>query len=583
MSSGPPSRGVRTAAAGPSSQHDWVTVGLLISLAPLSITLGILVAVSDAVSRVVGHRGKLIPRLQGRYKELRKNGAALGTTDPSAAVVVEPRGPKMTVLISGSNALALAMARELSAAGHRVVLSDLEQLRLLNRGRYSRGVSEFVRMQKYEDKAWRIFTKKSEELNYPERMLSLVQAKRPNIWIPCDDSVTDEEMMQAAGIVKMHLPSCSVYYPGPEALNLSWNQEAFMQFIESLDSKIKAPSSTMVSTRGEVHRMIGSASTHRPLVLSGPLARSPSDSSFTKGHHRWRDSGFSEPSSLDGATDVDEQELEKSYHLPLESLDKTYDLLATIPISPVSPWKASDIVVGKPCTVHALIANNTMRAFTAYLGVAKVTVPESDGESFSFDDPAVTNPIFPLDQASPLLSTLQSFTSGLITKLPGYVSGTITLRFVLAEKPLPVGVELRPWVIQCEFGTPKALLAIPGATTSWALSIAKPFVRQSPRKSRWAYEVAHGRSTGVYSLPGEFFASVIVPIWLFVIRETHLPDVLRAWRVFMDKVMFWREELWDSNDPGPFLWYWIVERPVIAFVDLVWRILTTLQIVSRSS
>ncbi|KAF2665952.1 hypothetical protein BT63DRAFT_427739 [Microthyrium microscopicum] len=558
--------------------HDWVTVGLLISLAPLSITLGLLVALSDAVSRVVGHRGKLLPRLNAQSSNRRLNGRPQPPSQSveTTAILEQPRGPKYNVLITGSTPLALAMAREFTKNGHRVTVSDHETVRRVNRARYSRGVSSFLPMKKVDTYAWPLFGRSTQTLSFPEQMLLVVKAKQPNIWLPCDDSITEEEMMQAVGVIKSRYPEISVYSPGPEALNLSWDSTEFTQYVESLDLTIRTPRSSIVMSRGEVHRMIGSPGRTKSVHLTGPVSNNGTPEPFVKGH-RWRDSGYSEGSSTDGKDSLESSQLEKSFHLPLENLSKTYDLLSSLSINSVSPWKASSVVIGRPCIVHALIVENSMRAFTAYLGSNKITYPATeDSESDSFADT-----INPMDQDSPLVSTLQQFSKGFISKLPGYVSGTISLRFILVETSTSFGLEVRPCIIQCQFGLPKALLGIPDAAPTWALGMAKPCVRMKQRQASIPkQEITSGINTGVYSLPGAFFFLFLRSIFGFVTFQLCTSDVLCQWRVFVDKVMYWREELWDSEDPGPFFWFWIVEQPIVAFLELLSRILRTFRIMA---
>jgi hypothetical protein len=555
--------------------HDWVTISLLISLSPLAFTIGLLVAMSDAISRVVGHRGKLLPRLPVRRK--------------GSAPYVESerhRPTRKTILISGATPVALALARGFAKAGHRVVIVDQEAARGLSKARYSSGVSDFVAYDKYERS--KFGRRLKEAVPYPEKMMQLALSKKADIWIPCENWSTDEEKMQATGVIRLHRPDCLVLFPGPESLDLSWDRVTFAKFVSSLESTIKSPASTVVRSRGQIHSLLGSKDSKRSVLLTGPLPRDALDENdeFIKGH-RWRDSGYSEYSSITANTFEDaegeESDEQRSYKLPLETLDKTYDLLTSIPISPVSPWSVSDVISGKPCTIHAIVEDNSIRSFTAFMQPLTTQFPPYFGDSSPFDEHSNLKSISSLDPGSPLFVTFKNFTELFVSKLPGHSSAHLTLDFILTSKPTDFGVELRPWVVDCKFTFPASLLAVRDATNIWAFSIARLGQKISPKRPATTPGATSTRITGVYSLPAAFFQMCFVSTWLFVTWRLSLPHLLRSWREFVERVLYWREELWDSKDPGPFIWFWTVERPIIAVLDLCWRILLTLRLVSAES
>jgi hypothetical protein len=555
------------------SRHDWVTVSLLISLSPLAFTIGLLVAMSDAISRVVGHRGKLLPRLPSR-----KRG--------SAYIEEKPIPRRKIVLISGATPVGLALARGFTNAGHRVVIVDQEAAWRLSKARYSRGVSDFVAYDQYVRSRFGKILR--EAAPYPEQMMRLANLKKADIWVPCEDWSTDEEKMQAAGVIRLHRPDCLVLFPGPESLDLSWDRVTFSKFITSLDSTIKTPASNIVRSRGQIHSLLGAKESKRSLLVTGPLPRDALDENdeFVKGH-RWRDSGYSEYSSTTANAFEDyeneDEQTQRSYKLPLETLDKTYDLLTSIPISPVSPWNVSEIVFGKPCIVHALVEETSIRAFTALMQPIGTQFPTPFGDVSPFTEQPTTRKLSPIDPASSLFVAFKSFTQLFVSKLPGHSSSHLTLHFILTSKPTDFGVELRPWVVDCKFNFPTSLQAIPDATATWASSIARLGQKVSSKRSATSPGIASTHVTGVYSFPAAFFQQSFISTWLFLTWRLSFANLLRSWRDFSERVFYWREELWDKKDPVPFIWFWAVERPIIAVIDVLWRILLTLRLVSADS
>lgn len=553
-------------------------------MSPLAVTVGLLVALSDIISRVVGHRGKLLPRFPNKDRARIEQGKSAQK--------------RKVILISGSTPVAMALARDFAKLGHRVIISDQEAVSRVNRARYSRGVSDFVPYEKYERS--RFGSRLREGAAYPEKVLRLTILLKADIWIPCEDWSSDENKMQAAGVIRLHRPECEVLFPGPDALNLSWDPASLSKFVTSLDSIIKTPSYNIVHSRGQIHSMLGSKDSKRSLLLTGPL---PQDSfsdevGFVKGH-QWRDSGYSEysfttasasedylvesrPSSRASLADLQiyrHDEPQKSFKLPLDSLDKTYDLLASVPINSSSLWSASEVLVGKPCVVHALVEANTIRAFMALMHPTSAQYPASLGDPSPFEQSSI-RPLSPLDSSSSLFVAFKQFTELFVARLPSHAAASLTLHFILTSKPADFGVELRPWIVDCKFAIPTSFLTVPAASTTWASSIIRLGNKASAKRTTAVPLIRTNRATGVYSFPATIIQQCIATTWLFLTLRMPFTDLMRSWRHFIDKVLYWHEELWDFRDPAPFIWFWTVEKPILTAMDFIWRLLQVLRLSS---
>lgn len=91
--------------------------------------------------------------------------------------------------------------------------------------------------------------------------------------------------------------------------------------------------------------------------------------------------------------------------------------------------------------------------------------------------------------------------------------------------------------------------------------------RRKPSKSAVPVPVLPPTVTGVYSLPHTLLVYILLPLLdlLYHPSRAGLAALVRGYAVVVDRVLLpaaWSEELWDRQDPGPWVWEWGVRRVV---------------------
>jgi hypothetical protein len=534
--------------------HDWITVLLLVSLAPISIFLGILVTFSNSVSRVVGHRGKLLPLLdQQRRKRIASS--------------------RERILISGSSSPALNLARALHSLGYVVLLTDYERIPLLHHARCSRAIAEFIPFPRKES-FWNSMKRPKETIpsTFSEHVVEIIRSRNIGLWLPCGAPAAGKQTSLAREAV-LSSTNCQVLYPSSEIAQLAENNFAFANYVDGLNSAIKVPGTFEVTTRGEVHKLLGAPPHRRKFSLSealpSPRKKRVCFEEPVKESH-WRDSGFSEsypdspPSERERETDYSRD----SIRLPLNTADDTYGLLASIPISSEAPRIVSEIVEGKHCGVAALIMDGRLVAFAAYrlADVLTYSRPRSLKDELP-QVPAYELPLRVLSPSSPLNFALKEFTETFVSSLSGKTCASLRLRFVLSETGSKYGAERRLWTIGCNFKQPPYLTTSSIAAGRWATSLVRAS-KKGTDVNISALDVTT-RRTGIYSFPTDLYSLLLLPILKLLVFQQSLAGVAKSSEVFLEHVTYWNEALFDWKDLGPWIWMWLVQVPIQAFVGMI--------------
>jgi hypothetical protein len=547
-------RGKRPASSSSSPSHhshSWLTIALLVSLAPVSILLGILISLSDAVSRVLGHRGSLLPR--PIYNRRQPNSVSRQTPSSSQN---NTSGRKRALLITGSGPLALAFARLFSERGWSVVVCDGERIPYFNRTRYSSAVKEFVPLRGYFFQrllGWRRGIGAGG--NLPGGLVRLVKNRNISFWLPLESSLGAQDYADAKALV-LSGTQCKVLGASDDIASLANDRNDFEHAVKSTAGAIQTPKSISINTRGEIHRLLGGVLGSRRYLLSRlPILNEQNGLSLNE--IRWRDSGFSEPPYSDSEDkDSTPEGLETSYELPLSTLDKTYDLLASISVSSKRPWSVTEILKGKPCQSNCLVIGGELRAFAGFRSSGFVSYPRTAAY--------VREPILiPIDQNSPLYNSMRSFTKSFISTLPEGISTPLNLNFLLEEKQLPFGAAEHLWVLSCSFYFSTSILPFDNAISATVNGIVGVSGNDNLEIT------ASDPSRGVYSLPPHIIQHLIVPILRFLTFQSSLTTLLKSFHELSTHFLFWREELFDWKDPAPFLWFWIIEQPVYTTLRLL--------------
>ena len=530
-----------------------MTIALLVWLAPVSVILGVLITIANAVSRVLGHRGSLLPRPSrlGRKQKL----------------LLQSR---RRVLVTGSGPLALALARALRRNGNYVVVTDAETVPFLNRLRYSRVVGEFVPFEKFSLGKWiRWNPNSSPKFDLAQHLLRLIRVKKIDTWVILDSSLDQQSLLEARDVIVSET-DCVPFYPPKDVAVLSTDFDEFIRKMTATPVAIKPPMAVHVNTRGEIHKILGGVvGPHRYLLNTATVSK---ENGIQSNHRRrWRDSGFSEPDSLalmDEANDNSPRssDEEMPYVLPLESMDTTYDFLTGLDISPKHPWLVSEILQGRHYYANCLISGGELKAFTVFMSSSIATYPTEDTEtdpqhvaSFQPSD------LVPVDAHSAIHLSIRSFTKSFIESLPLSTSSPLNFKFLLEEKSVEYGSASRLWCLSCNFDFPKALLPWDIAIKNYADSISPSGY---PRTKETPLELNNDPIPRIYSLPVDVLQLLIIPTLQLLVLHSSVTQILRSFNEFFTHLLCWKEELFDMRDPAPWLWFWIVEQPVHAVLRL---------------
>lgn len=541
-----------TSAARTPPAPNKLTLALLVILAPLAVALGLLVSCANAASRVLGHRGPLLSRFKSTNASLRSRKSVIARS--SKNLQIQPRKiPR--VLITGSGPLALAIARALKQRGSYVVVCDAEKVVGGNRMRYSRAVGEFISLDQFD--LWNSigFRKRfKSKLNTAEFLQYILRSRKIDAWIPLGGAVRKEDVIKVRKSTDDS--DCRVLYPTAGDAQSALDRQELESFVASLNTGIKTPTAIQVNTRGEIHRLLAGSLGHRKYAL---VAIKPTSSRYQP---QWRDSGFSEPSHAVAVKDTQrtsDSNQQSTYVVPLESLDKTYDFLATVSVTPQNPWLVSEILVGKICQTFCMIQDGKMQAYTALISSHIVVYPGVSlahiGANAEYRPPCV-EPV-PVSQNSALNKALAAFTETYIAALERSTTGPLQLTFLLEEKQAPYGSEGHLWAVACNFEIPAAVLPWDDSIKDISTSI----LRQS-QTSELTLTAKVNTVPQLYSLPSDMLSYLLVPILQLLTFQINFATLTSNIYTLITHILYYKEELFDLKDPAPWLWYWLVEQPL---------------------
>ncbi|KAF1980809.1 hypothetical protein K402DRAFT_399114 [Aulographum hederae CBS 113979] len=312
--------------------------------------------------------------------------------------------------------------------------------------------------------------------------------------------------------------------------------------------------------------------------------------------------------------------------LPLATVNETYAHVATIPVSKTRPYILREVIEGKPYLIHTLIVCGKLRSFVA------TTSNETVSHSSSNDCENYFSPRgMALATSSPILhDALLKATKALVSKLPERLSAHLAIGAVVSECTDAQGricqrvsiVSLKPSLTAISTlapfeetqaaelaeayldvaggsqhmngnGSPKtngaimALAARSGymnghaktsstsstsstnsnSTSSSTSNSHRPLITPAPSLLS---PTTATTTTGSYSLPPLFLLHIYAPLLSLLLcsDDTSFSSVLQHISAFLVRVAAWREELWDSTDPWPWVWKW----GVLWAECLVWEV-----------
>lgn len=305
-----------------------------------------------------------------------------------------------TVLVTGVGMTkGLSLARTFHLAGHDVIGADFQPYNILPCGRFSRSLRKFYALPKPTPGA-------DGATFYINALLRLVQRENVDLWVSCSGVASAVEDGQAAEMLSRRSDCTSIQFDVHTTQTLH-EKDTFIAQTRSLG--LPVPETHNVTTRAAVHRVLH-------------------ESPRTKKRYIMKSVGTDDTTRGDMTV------------LPRRTLSETYTHLSAIPISDSKPWVLQQYIPGgrEYCT-HALIINNTVRAFVACPSLELLMHYEA----------------LPAD--SPLSKAMLRFTQEFASRYPGRLTGHLSFDFLIEERVSEKGAEMGLVPIECN---PRAHTAV---------------------------------------------------------------------------------------------------------------------------
>ncbi|KAF2098883.1 hypothetical protein NA57DRAFT_76118 [Rhizodiscina lignyota] len=506
-------------------------------------------------------------------------------------MVAEPPTKPTKVVITGAGSPeGLAISRLLHDAGHIVIGADYERLPYTSAARASKAIDKFYALSREGSLVSAAANAAATEL-FTTSILHIIQHEQPNLWIPCA-SFPDETAVSKIKDKVEKESHCRVLHPTSATLRLLTDDEAFYDFVQNMDAGLLAPEVRLVFSRGAIHKALGPWPTKRRFVMQKqePLTTEELSSSSPLSFRRHsRPASFaSSASTLTVASDlalqaetVDEYTALDALILPSSSVHDTYNRIASIKISKAEPWTFQELVSGPQYLAHSLIVNNEL------CGMVISSLSSRQLEKTMSPDAA-------------LHARMSEFMDILVQHLPPQTSMHLNVRFVRSESSTTQGVEQKLYPVSCDFQPCTSGFLSGEKTKSWSpqrlAAIYTSTARSDSIKSAAAESHSDFRSAatigtgivpssssslpplyqshawrddsdflpriGYYSLPPSIWHFFILPVVRFMLLQESMDDLLDAVSELFSRLAHEKEELFEWNDPWPWVWKWFVGFPL---------------------
>lgn len=397
-----------------------------------------------------------------------------------------------------------------------------------------------------------------------------------------------------------------VVYPDTAAVRICTDKIKFAEFVDGLGMGWKVPLRREVRSRGEIHRVLNGCPKGRRYLLEQLQQEQEQEADadadaddaldiFLADTDTKRDSGISmslETTSPSPSLQcISGDYYSHSTTLPRPTMNETYNAVAALCISERQPWLMQEVGEGEGSVViaSALVVDGLVGIFVAGTAMNALPTAASDfvisstissllfsGEVEREDGYMAISP------ASALHSVLQSFTADFAKALPGGKTTThLTLRFRVEDGRSPIGIAQVIKPISCSLAAHPLLAvlaeyrnpdqasdvvaayvsAVTDSTTNHTTNGTTTPVTLHLSSS---YSSLYNQSSprGLYSLPQTLTTHLVLPI----LRLRHLRgspiEVLEGTITTLQRLLFWKEELFDVRDPWVWWWAWFVSMPV---------------------
>lgn len=433
-----------------------------------------------------------------------------------------------TILVTGVGMTkGLSIARIMYLAGHRVVGADHEDGITPCSGRFSCSLAKFVRIHS---------PSASGAEAYVHSLVDLIKSENVDLWISCSGVATSLEDAQAKEVIEQ-TTSCKC-----------------IQFDVNLTTKLHEKDAFIKHTRS----------------IGLPVPKTFDFDSQKKGlDFLWKSySGKASTKYILKPIGMDDTFRGDMTLLPLQSWSDTETYIKNLPISKSRPWILQQFIPGKKeyCT-HALVVKGQVRAFTS--------CPSSEL--------LMHYRALPMD--NPLAEEMFLFTKTFVKKTDPSMTGHLSFDFMLKEVVGNSNTEEKRGLYQ----TLVAIECNPRAHTAVVLfrgpnhvnkSIADAYISSIDSKpfssNGGNFENVNGKihreevifpSIDVlprYWIAHDLVEFVLLPVWNAMVYSHQLScaEYFKGIRTLITHILFWKEGVYETWDPVPFLILYHVYWPL---------------------
>ena len=418
-----------------------------------------------------------------------------------------------TVLVTGVGMTkGLALARMFYQNGHNVIGADFERYDILVCGRFSKAISRFYSLLPVQGSTG--------YSDYAQDLLEVIQKEKVDLWVSCSGVASAVDDGHAKEVIEQQT-SCRAIQFNVSTTSTLHEKHTFIQQTSHLGLPI--PETHNVTSRAAVHK-----------VLNHP----------TKKKYILKSVG------------VDDANRGDMTLLPRRTMSETYSHVATVPISPSSPWVLQQYVRGKEYCTHALVIDGQVRAFLACPSSELLMHYEA------------------LPPASTLSKAMLRFTQAFAGRSGADFTGHLSFDFLVDEVVTEKGVEMVLQPIECNPRAHTAVVLFAGREpqlTEAYLSALRPTLNGTAigggggeRKESRPQEpepVVPGTPPGYYWVGHDLVALLLYPLLALFRGRMTIAEYLRGCATFVRHVLFWKDGTFEVWDPLPWWWLYHVYWP----------------------
>lgn len=240
----------------------------------------------------------------------------------------EQQEAKKTILVTGVGMTkGLALARAFYQAGHRVIGADFEPGFAC--GRFSTALSGFYTLRKPTTSS---SSSGSSSKLYVQDLINVIVREHVDLWVSCSGVASAVEDGEAKEMIEQQT-NCKAVQFNIRVTQMLHEKHTFVEHTKQIG--LHVPETHTITSREQVEHALQQAAPGRKYILK-----------------------------TIGMNDAARGEI-LSTLLPKETPHATKKYLATLHISPQSPWILQQFILGQEFCTHALVIRGQVRAFVA--------------------------------------------------------------------------------------------------------------------------------------------------------------------------------------------------------------------------